>query len=149
MTKKMDKKKIEKDAVFYFENGYHCAEAVAAAVLQAMEENTAHAVAHATAFGGGFARRFDEACGALSGALIVIGHLYPRNGRGEPWDRAAELGDQIIQWFIEIYGVTYCGMLRDRFGEEQSEKCAVLTGKLAAELAVLLQAERSGNPVDL
>lgn len=143
MIKTVDKHQIEKKTVFYMENGYHCAEAVAAAVLEGMGQDAAAAVAHATAFGGGVGRSFDDACGALSGALIVIGQLYPRQGRGEPWDKAADLGAGIRHRFIHEFGTTHCGSLRNRFGRTQPEKCTILSGQLAAVLAELLQTHRA------
>lgn len=144
MTNLADRSKVEDRAISYFENGYHCAEAVAASVLEQMGEDPTQALAHATAFGGGFGKSFEEACGALSGALIVIGHTCPRNGQGESWDRAAELGAEIRQRFITHFGTTHCGTLREEFGEDQSQKCGELTGRLAADLADLLQA-RTGD----
>jgi len=143
MAKKMEPTPVDEKAEYYFENGYHCAEAVAAAVLESLGKDAGQAIAHATAFGGGFGRSFDDACGALSGCLIVIGHLFPREKPGESWDKAAELGAAIRQTFIRSFETTHCGTLRDRFGEAQSKKCEVLSGMLAAELMALLQA-----PVD-
>ncbi len=140
MANVTDKTKVEDRAAFYFDNGYHCAEAVVASVLEQIGEDSAQALAHATAFGGGFGRSFEEPCGALSGALIVIGHTCPRKGRGESWDIAADLGAEIRRRFINNFGITHCGTLREEFGEEQSQKCGELTGRLAADLADLLQA---------
>ncbi len=132
---------IEEQAKLNFQNGYHCAESVVAAVLEGMGEDAASAIAHSTAFGGGFGRTFDEACGALSGCLIAIGHFNARQSQGESWDEAAELGAMIRQKFIELYGSTHCGVLRNEFGENQPEKCAAVTGKLAAALVELLQVD--------
>ncbi len=58
----------------YFGNGFHCAEAIVTAVIEAIGEDPSEDRAHATAFGGGFGRTYQEACGALSAAFIVIGH---------------------------------------------------------------------------
>lgn len=140
MTSVTDKTKVKDRAAFYFDNGYHCAEAVVASVLEQRKEDPTQALAHATAFGGGFGRSFKEPCGALSGALIVIGHTFPRKGRGEPWDMAAELGAEICRCFINHFGITHCGTLREKFGEEQFLKCRELTGRIAAELSELLKA---------
>ena len=77
------KKRISLNAGNYFENGYHCAEAVVAAVLEGMGIDASEPVTHATAFGGGIGRTFQEVCGALSGCLIVIGHIHGRFGHRE------------------------------------------------------------------
>lgn len=136
---------VNKRGCYYFKNGYHCAEAVAASVLEKMDQDPEQAVAHATAFGGGFCRSFQETCGALSGALIVIGHCYARKDRGASWDEAAELGAIMRNLFIKKFGTTHCKTLRERFGQEQSEQCARLSGILAADLYDLLQ-EKANTP---
>lgn len=129
-------------AVYYFENGYHCAEAVAASVLEFAGEDPKMAVMHATAFGGGIGRSFGDVCGALSGALIAIGHIKPRQGQGRSWDEAALLGAEIRRGFMKLYTTTHCGTLRERFGNDQSKMCAQLTGQVAEGLVDLLRENR-------
>lgn len=142
MANVIEKDRACENAIHNFQNGYHCAEAVVAAALEELDRDPSQAIAHAAAFGGGFGRTFNEACGALSGSLIVIGDLYARKGQGESWDDAAGLGAQIREIFIHRYGTTRCRTLRDRFGEENQEKeCGVIVGRLAADLVDLLQAK--------
>jgi C_GCAxxG_C_C family probable redox protein len=130
-------------AAKYFGNGFHCAEAVATAVLDAIGEESSEAAAHATAFGGGFGRTFQEACGALSGALIAIGHLHGRRELGGEWDIPAELGREIRQRFLDDFGTTNCATLRNRFGKErQMAECREVTKRVTATLLALL----SENP---
>lgn len=122
-----------------FGSGYHCAEAVAAAVLEAMGKNPSEAAAHATAFGGGFGRTHQEACGALSGALIAIGHLHGRRRPGSEWDYPAGLGAAIRQRFVDEFGTAHCATLRNRFGEaRQMTECRKLTRWVTATLLGLL-----------
>ena len=97
------------------------------------------AVAHATPFGGGMGRTFQEACGALSGCLIVIGHLYGRHQPGESWDIPAKLAANIRQVFLDRYETTCCKKLRNRFGEEmQQQECCNIVKTLATDLVKLL-----------
>ncbi len=125
----------------YFENGFHCAEAVVAAILAAFDGDLSQALSHATAFGGGMGRTFEEACGALSGGLIAIGHLHGRQKPGEDWDTPAILAANLRERFIDIYETTHCKTLRDRFGdEEQVDECSKLVCKLTIELLELLEA---------
>jgi len=107
----------------YFQDGFHCAEAVASAILESKGMDPTQAIMHATAFGGGMGRSFTETCGAISGGLIAIGHLHGRTKRGESWDTPAAMGSQLRDRFIEGFGETNCGVLRDRFGEEQNAEC--------------------------
>ncbi len=123
----------------YFENGFHCAEAIVASVLEGLDKDPSQVIAQATAFGGGFGKTFDEACGALSGCLIVIGHLYGRNKSGENWDLPAQLAKDTREKFIANYKTTHCATLRHRFGEEhQSKECGKLVQHVAQELVTLL-----------
>jgi C_GCAxxG_C_C family probable redox protein len=136
----MDKNKVSDKASYYFENGFHCAEAVAAAVLEGFGKDTEQAIVHATAFGGGFGRSFDEACGAISGGLIVIGHLYGRTAPGQDWDTPAGLAQHFRQCFLDEYHTTHCGTLRERFGKEkQSEKCSRLVKQVTKHLLKILE----------
>jgi C_GCAxxG_C_C family probable redox protein len=125
-------------AAGYFGEGFHCAEAVTSAALQAFGEDPTEPTAHATAFGGGFGRTHLEACGALSGALITIGHLYGRRVMGDEWDLPAELGAEIRQRFLDSFGTTHCGALRNGFGEQQMAECRNITKRVTAELLTLL-----------
>ncbi len=127
------------NAAAYFGNGFHCAEAVVAAVLEEMEVEAEMATAHATAFGGGFGRTFTEACGALSGGLIVIGHLHGRKTPSDDWDTPAILGDTLRQRFLSDFATTHCATLRERFGDEnQMKECRNIVKKVAVYLANLL-----------
>ena len=82
----MNQQQAGEKAASYFGAGYHCAEAVVAAFLETIGEDDPNAIAHATAFGGGFGKTFAEACGVLSGGMIAIGHMCGRRQRGEDWD---------------------------------------------------------------
>ena len=137
-------------AADYFGKGFHCAEAVAAAALNATGRYSSGAVSHATAFGGGFGRTHQEICGALSGAFIVIGHLYGRRRPGGEWDVPALLGAELRQRFLANFGTTNCGTLRDRFGDAcQMTECRHLTGWVTEVLLELLAEARFPDmPVD-
>jgi len=128
-------------AAGYFGSGFHCAEAVAKAVLESLGHNANAAVAHATAFGGGFGGTYCEACGALSGGLVAIGHLH---GRCEPdvdWDLPAELAAKLRQAFLDRFGSTHCATLRERFGENQPDEGRRIVAGAAESLATLLAEE--------
>lgn len=122
----------------YFNNGFHCAEAVAKAVLESQGVQSSQAVAHATPFGGGMGKSFCETCGALSGGLIAIGHLHGRTEPGADWDGPAAMAKELRTRFLDHYGDTGCGVLRERFGERQSEECARLVSTIARETGEIL-----------
>lgn len=123
----------------HFGEGFHCAEAVAWAVLEALGEETESAAAHATAFGGGFGRTFEEACGAISGGLIAIGHLHGRRKPEGEWDLPANLGAELRARFMEEFDTSNCAVLRERFGkEEQMQECRKVVGTTVTSLLEML-----------
>ncbi len=124
----------------YFGNGYHCAEAVVAAVLAGMGQEASMAIAHATAFGGGFGKTYEETCGALSGAMIVIGHLHGRRELGDNWEVPAELAAAIRQMFMDRFDTTHCRSLREAFGDEaQMDQCRNIVRHVTCDLVALLE----------
>ncbi len=139
---KLDSNRISNQAGEYFGNGFHCAEAVAKSVIDGMGMDGSLATAYATAFGGGFGKSHEEACGALSGALIVIGHFFGRTRPHEDWDRPADLAAGVRDRFLEQWGTTHCRTLCDRFGEEhQMDRCRDIVRGVAKELALLVDGQ--------
>ncbi len=142
----MDQQQAGEKAASYFGGGYHCAEAVVAAFLESIGEDDPTAIAHATAFGGGFGKTFAEACGVLSGGLIAIGHMCGRRQRGEDWDIPAELGAELRQQFINSNGTSNCAALRERFGEEQQmPECRKLVREGTIALVKIYQSRRCSS----
>lgn len=136
---------IGKEAGNYFDAGFHCAEAIVAAVLEATNGEVNKAICHASGFGGGFGRSFAETCGVISGSLIVIGHHHGRQHPEESWDRSAELGAKTREIFFNQHNTTNCGVLRNRFGpEEQMSRCKQLVIDGAINLLYLLNTETEG-----
>lgn len=126
-----------------FGSGFHCAEAVVKAVMAAAGEDAPEAVAHATAFGGGFGKSSEEACGALSGALIVIGHFFGRSAAGADWDLPAGMAAEIRTQFLADWESTRCRTLCHRFGPENQEaRCREVVGRVAGTLFERLSDQR-------
>ena len=139
MKRRIEEEKAAELASQYFGNGYHCAEAVAAGVLQSMGEQSQQLVSCATAFGGGYGETFAESCGVITGSLLVIGHFHGREQQGDNWQDASLLGRKTLQKFVAIHGTSNCGKLRDRFGEEeQMTLCRELVRQGTRSLVSLL-----------
>ena len=144
MTEYIDPHKAGERAANYFGDGYHCAEAVVAAFFEAIGDDAADAIAYATAFGGGFGKTFAETCGVLSGSMIAIGHICGRRQRGDSWDKPAEFGAAIMLQFIKNNGTSNCGVLRERFGEEeQMTECRKLVREGSIALVTMYQDRKS------
>ncbi len=81
----MREKSAEAKRLFIQEK-YNCAQAVACAFCQELGLEREKARALAASFGGGMGR-MREVCGAVSGALLVLGAVY---GAYDPADRGAK-----------------------------------------------------------
>lgn len=144
MTRNNASAAIAEKAGEYFLNGYHCAESVVAATVdyfpEIIDSKRKTAITCATCFGGGFGRSFDEACGVISGGLVVLGLLYGRSERGENWDIPAELADMYRGMFLSKHSTSHCGKLRERFGDEhQMQECQQLVCTGVIDLLQLIE----------
>jgi len=110
-------------AVAAHTEGYNCAQAVVAAVCEEFGIDRVTAFQFSGAFGGGIARS-GETCGAVSGALMLIGMKYAKTSpvddvsKGKCYDVAAEF----LRKFQDAHhGCTKCRELLngDRFNPEE------------------------------
>ena len=98
----------------YFGQGFSCSQSVLAACADHFGLDEAKALGVAGAFGGGLART-GETCGAVSGALMVVGLKY---GKLKAEDQTAK---------EETYQVSQ-QLMADFAAEEGSTTCRVLLG---------------------
>ncbi len=70
-------------AVNKFKEGYNCAQSVLFSFAEDLHISKDHALRIANGFGSGMGRK-QEVCGAVSGGILVLNHLY---GRGENEDK--------------------------------------------------------------
>ena len=110
----MDKIKYEDKAAENFEGGYNCSQSVLAAMCEELGLEREMALKAACGFGGGMGRQ-QETCGALSGAIMLIGLKY---GKVLPDDNTAKektytLVYELAERFREKHGSTLC---RDLLG---------------------------------
>ncbi len=96
-------------AITHYENGYSCAQAVLAAF--ASRYGLTHDAVHGLAapFGAGMSRRADT-CGAVTGALMVLGlhywdrHTDPRENK----EKIYQISQQFMQEFKARNGTILC-----------------------------------------
>ncbi len=93
------------NALTIFENKYSCAQAVAAACGPQLGLDKDIALKVASAFGGGIGGR-GETCGAVSGALIVLGLKYDAQDA-----QAKEKIYQLARTFIEKFCVCHSSII--------------------------------------
>ena len=93
----------------------------------------------ATPFGGGMGGTHLEACGALSGGVMVIGALYGRTDPGEDDQRCYDLAARYRAAFLAEFGHTQCEPIRDAFERpDGSHGCDQVVERAARILLTLL-----------
>jgi C_GCAxxG_C_C family probable redox protein len=98
-----------KKAINYFSLDYNCAQSVFGAFSEVLGLDPSDALKIATGFGGGMGLN-GKTCGAVSGALMVIGLKY---GKSEPNDQTSKdhtytLVNDFISEFSKKYGTVEC-----------------------------------------
>lgn len=92
----------------YFSNNFNCAQAVFAAFSEELGIDEELALKIATQFGGG--ARKGEMCGAVSGALMVLGMKYGHfhADDAEEKSRAYRIASDFMDRFIDKKGTVVC-----------------------------------------
>lgn len=110
--------KIEKSAN-YFKNGFNCSQAVLATFAGDWDLSEEMALKVATLFGGG--ARKGEMCGAVSGALMVLGLKFGHYHYNAPEEKgnAYMIAEEFMNRFIERNGTVVC---RELLGYDVSKQ---------------------------
>ncbi|MBM3285140.1 MAG: C_GCAxxG_C_C family protein, partial [Candidatus Aminicenantes bacterium] len=97
------------EAVKNFEEGWNCSQAVLAAFSEALGLEKEKAFKIAQAFGGGMAR-VGFTCGAVTGALMVIGlkHGRARSGDEAAKEKTYALARECMRRFKSRHGSLVC-----------------------------------------
>ncbi|MCQ2753224.1 MAG: C-GCAxxG-C-C family protein [Bacilli bacterium] len=92
----------------YFLKGYNCSQSVVLAFKDLIKLDEATITKIASPFGGGLGR-MRETCGALSGALIVLGYLYGSdNANAQAKERLYVHVQAIVKAFKDKNGFVLC-----------------------------------------
>lgn len=124
----------------YHKKGYNCAQAVAAAFADLTGWTPERLFSAAGSFGGGYGGSHEEACGAVSGALMVLGILFPYTEEGdlEAKRRVYALAKDFRQRFFDVFGYTRCmDLLKARPGASERTPAARRLG-LAAHCDIMI-----------
>jgi C_GCAxxG_C_C family probable redox protein len=136
-------KNISDSAGDYHNRGFNCAESIFLAFREiAAPDLSEDMVRIATPFGGGIGRS-GCVCGALSGAVIILGAARGRTTPETPRKESYELSNEFHNRFKSEFGATCCRVLvKDKFGsKEQGERCyQIITG--SAELLMKFLVEK-------
>ena len=95
-------------ALAYFGNGFHCSQAVLASWADQCGLSEEQALKLGACFGSGM--RNGEVCGAVSGALMVLGAVYGQHDITDAQSRQAanEVNDSMMKTFAEACGSCLC-----------------------------------------
>jgi len=118
-------KKSADSAGSYHNQGFNCAESIFLTFRSiAAPDLSADMVRLATPFGGGLGRS-GCICGALSGAVMILGAAKGRVSTDVPRKESYDLSGEYHNRFRQKFGATCCRVLvKDEFGsKEQKEKC--------------------------
>ena len=116
----------------YHKSGFNCAQCVSCVFsdLTGVDEKVTSALAGT--FGGGVGGSHEEICGAASGALMVLGLLYPHDEASdmEAKRRSYALGKEFRKRFTEVFGgLSRCGdLLKARPGVSEKTPAAKRLG---------------------
>jgi C_GCAxxG_C_C family probable redox protein len=96
----------------YFRQGFSCSQSVLAACADHFGLDEKKALGVAGAFGGGLARS-GETCGAVTGALMVVGLKYGKLTAEDQTakDETYRIGQQLMADFAAEHGSTTCRIL--------------------------------------
>ena len=96
-------------AVDCFEEGFNCSQAVVSAFAPELGLDRETALRVAAAFGGGIGRS-GETCGAVSGALMVVGLSFGQPTSGD--EQAKEKTYELAREFLEAFGARHDGCVK-------------------------------------
>lgn len=108
MNKEEQMTKKQQTAVAYFANNFNCAQSVFTTFAVEMGVSEEFALKLATQFGGGC--RKGEVCGAVSGALMVLGlkHGHYHANAPEEKENAYKIAEDFMNRFIAKKGTVVC-----------------------------------------
>ena len=119
---------------------YNCAETILHAADEAYNMNLSKETYKVMApFGGGLG--VEDICGALSGAVAVIGILFT-NERGHESPRVKELTVKLVEEFKSKLGTYNCRILKEKYKTE-AERCSTMIVLAAETLEEIIEKERS------
>lgn len=150
--KEMRKKAIEMMAVQKF----HCSQAIAAAGQEKLGKGNDEVIRAMGAFGGGLGGN-GEVCGALAGAMAVLGLRYSRatnNEKENPkmWVDAEELVRRFRDEIVQLNGSILCrdisqvdwkdrGQVKAFYTGDAVKKCIHIVGDTAQLVGEMLERE--------
>lgn len=119
----------------------NCAETIIYAANEVYKLNLSKdALKTMAGFGGGMA--VEEVCGALTGAIAVLGILFVEE-RAHEADTIKNLVTELFNKFEERLGTNNCKALKEKYREEEPIKCRSIILTAAEVLEEIIQKARA------
>jgi len=140
----VDNEKIQQlseQAGSMLDEGYHCSEAVLWVGMQLFQPKISPEMLRlATPFAGGIGGTNENICGALTGAIMVIGALYGRQDGTSDDAICQQFAAQFHCLFKEEFGYTCCKDIKECWrGNPGQENCNILVCKICQLLFRMLE----------
>lgn len=124
------------------ERDLNCAETIVYAANEAYQLNLSQETLRASAgFGGGMA--IEETCGALTGAVLVLGIMLVKD-RAHESNKMKEIVADLFRRYENLKGTINCKALKEKFREEDPVKCRMVVMEAASILEEILREEGYG-----
>ena len=150
MVTEINIKQVKEDAEEIFRlGGFYCSEAIVSSVRKNIDPDMPEAlVAAASGFPIGVGRA-KCMCGAVSGAVICLGHFFGRHSPSTTTDpksvKCMELANELQASFRENHkGVLCCSVQTkgmDMASGEHKAQCVAFTGEMAGKAAEIIARE--------
>lgn len=139
----MDNEKIQQlseQAGAMLDEGYHCSEAMLWAGKQLFPQQISPEMQRlATPFAGGIGGTNEDICGALAGAIMVIGAGYGRQDGISEDSECLNIAAEFHKIFKEEFRYTCCSDIKENWrGKPGQENCNILVCKTCQLLLELL-----------
>ncbi len=127
-----------------FLSGYHCSEAIFAAIAQSWTDDyEPRLLKMATPFGGGIAEQADL-CGCVAGGAMVLGLLYGRESTEENTSVLWSVTERFHKRFRDELGSTSCFYFtKGNFNKVNYLRCHRLVSKTVRILWELIEEQQS------
>ena len=125
----------------YYDKKYdlNCAEAIMYAANEEYDLNlNKQTLKTMSAFGGGMG--IESVCGAITGALAVLGIMFTKE-RAHESDRIKRLDVEFFNTFVEELGTMDCKVLKQKYRNDDM-RCSLMVDKAAMILDKMVQRER-------
>jgi len=134
------RQKISEQAGSMLDDGYHCSEAVLWAGRQLFPEYISPQMQRLTTpFAGGIGCTAANICGALTGAIMVIGSGYGRQDGTSDDSECQNLAAEFHTIFEAEFGYTCCSDIKENWrGKPGQENCNILVCRTCQLLLDLL-----------